>query len=130
MEWPTDPIAWLTAEGFLGAWVAIDDDDHVVGHVALKLSKLSEEEEVGEIFRLFVAPQVQATGIGRALLGYGVDELRLHGLFPTLRVVIEVGRVAAIYEHLGWRLRSSRKATHGPLASRGYTIATYVLDAN
>ena len=127
--WPSDPIAWLTGEQFLGAWVALDGNT-LLGHVGLKFSQLSDGTEVGEIFRLFVAPKVRGSGAGKALLEYGVKELRLRGLLPTLRVVVEIGQVAAIYEHLGWRLHSSRRATHGPLASQGLTIATYVLEAD
>jgi GNAT superfamily N-acetyltransferase len=129
LVWPTDPVAWLTGEQFLGAWVAMDGDV-LLGHVGLKLSQLSDGTEVGEIFRLFVDPKVQRSGVGRALLEHGVDELRLHGLLPTLRVVVEIGQVAAIYEHLGWRLYSSGRAIRGPLANQGYTIATYLLDVD
>jgi GNAT superfamily N-acetyltransferase len=127
--WPSDPATWLTGEHFLGAWVAMDGNT-LLGHVGLKFSQLGDGTEVGEIFRLFVAPKVQRSGVGKALLQHGVNELRLRELLPTLRVVVEIGQVAAIYEHLGWRLHSSRRATHGPLAGQGYTVATYLLEVD
>ncbi|WP_298338774.1 GNAT family N-acetyltransferase [Ferrimicrobium sp.] len=125
--WPTDPSEWLTGEGFLGAWVATDETV-VQGHIGLKRSLLDDGSSVGEIFRLFVVPDAQGTGIGRSLLALGVARSHAHGLLPMLRVLLPESRdVASWYERLGWRLHSTRLATHGPLASRGYSIATYLL---
>ncbi|WP_298445640.1 GNAT family N-acetyltransferase [Ferrimicrobium sp.] len=124
--WPADPLVWLGGEDFLGAWVAIDEAT-VLGHVGLKRSLLDNGNQVGEVFRLFVIPRARGLGIGRALLSSGVSQLTSLGLLPMLRVVPESGDAASLYEHLGWRLLSTRPATHGPLASRGYTIATYLL---
>jgi GNAT superfamily N-acetyltransferase len=65
---------------------------------------------VGEIYRLFVAPERWAEGVGQALMARGLEELRASGLPEALLWVhAGNGRARRFYEAGGWRLDGAEK---------------------
>jgi GNAT superfamily N-acetyltransferase len=65
--------------------------------------------EAGQVQRLYVHPERQRTGIGRALLGAAMDRLREAGSRTATLWVLETdARARAFYEALGWTLDGAR----------------------
>jgi GNAT superfamily N-acetyltransferase len=111
LNWPRDPVRWLSPAGTAAAWVAehpsADGDgsanaaEPVLGHVLVQRGPSPERLEIA---RLFVAPAGRGHGLGAALLdaagvwageaGYGLE----------LEVVAdERSHAIALYERTGWR---------------------------
>ena len=82
-------------------WVALDDDEHVLGIVAvLRLSAWSDH--VGEI-RLVVHPDHRGAGIGRALARRALVEAVSMGLAKVVvEVVAQQESAAAMFTALGF----------------------------
>ncbi|MGW2154971.1 GNAT family N-acetyltransferase [Nonomuraea sp. NPDC001699] len=101
VDWPADPLGWLTPQGLLSAWVAVTEDQ-VLGHVGL-----AGTPEGPEVTRLFVAPAARGRGLAPLLL----DTVRKAADGPVLLEVSDEGRAAvALYERLGWRRVGSTRA--------------------
>jgi GNAT superfamily N-acetyltransferase len=65
--------------------------------------------QAGQVQRLYVHPERQRTGIGRALLATAVDRLREAGARAATLWVLETdSRARAVYEALGWMLDGAR----------------------
>ena len=96
INWPADPAAWLTPEGALGCWVAVDGG-RVVGHVVL-----TAVGERAEVERLFVDPGVARRGIGRQLLEHCVVTAAGLGRELSLEVVDNRGAAVQLYRRAGW----------------------------
>jgi ribosomal protein S18 acetylase RimI-like enzyme len=74
--------------------------------------------EVGQIQRLYVHPEHQRTGIGRALLTASVDRLRQGGAHTATLWVLETDqRARGFYERLGWTPDGTSE-THPPTVVR------------
>ena len=70
----------------------------------------SAEPEIGEVYELFVDPQVVGTGVGETLLREIMDQLKRRGYRTvTLWVVEGNKRARHFYERLGFRPDGSRK---------------------
>jgi GNAT superfamily N-acetyltransferase len=68
LQWPADPVSWLTPPGLISAWVA-EVDGELVGHVALICTDSSKTPPRGgqaELSKLFVSPTVREHGVGAA----------------------------------------------------------------
>jgi len=107
---------FLVSEHETGAWVAEADGALVglVGHVALHWAADDPTIEAAAaatglpvarlamVSRLFVAPQLRRSGLGRALLRHAAGKARSRGL----RAVLDVGQALlapiALYEAEGW----------------------------
>ena len=97
---PPEAVArWVHDHG--RRWVALDDDEHVLGIVAvLRLSAWSDH--VGEI-RLVVHPDHRGAGIGRALARRALVEAVSMGLAKVVvEVVAQQESAAAMFTALGF----------------------------
>ncbi|WP_220039933.1 GNAT family N-acetyltransferase [Nonomuraea aridisoli] len=99
VDWPADPARWLTPDGVIGAWIAVEDGA-VLGHVALTRDM--------EVTRLYVAPAARGRGLAARLLG----TVRSAARGPVRLEVSAEGRAAiALYERSGWRRTATTRAT-------------------
>ncbi|RSM53825.1 GNAT family N-acetyltransferase [Actinoplanes sp. ATCC 53533] len=88
LNWPADPVAWLTPPGTRRAWVAVDGET-VAGHAIVTGE--------GEVSRLFVSPGRRGAGLAGEL----IDRARsAHGGELVLEVANDAA--AAYYERTGW----------------------------
>jgi GNAT superfamily N-acetyltransferase len=109
LNWPSDPVGWLSPPTVLGAWVAEISAGAVVGHVAV--------HRPAEVSRLFVAPTARGQHVGAELLGHARRWATAHGIGLTLEIVDESRSAPAIalYERTGWRHVDTVTATwRGP----------------
>jgi len=64
----------------------------------------------GMLFALYLEPDVIGSGVGRALLAHGVDELRARGFRDAVLWVLEENaRGRRFYELAGWSFDGTRK---------------------
>nr|WP_240894874.1 GNAT family N-acetyltransferase [Kineococcus siccus] len=119
--WPHDPAGWLSPAGLAAAWVGLDDDETVLGHVCVvgdvddpvvaALAGVPVERLVS-VSRLFVSPAARGRGLGlgAALLARVQRWSEQRGLQPMLDVVDDGAPAVDLYERLGWRLVIRRDA--------------------
>lgn len=116
LNWPEDPLKWLSPPGLLQAWVAEAECDAVVGHVALHRpagATGAAPPATAEVARLFAASDARGQDIGSRLLGrarrWAIE--RRYGL--VLEIVESQGSVPAIalYERTGWQHVGTSTAT-------------------
>lgn len=135
VNWPADPLAWLTDPCPLAAWV-VELDGRLVGHVALAprttgdiapalfASRTGRDiDDTGVVGRLFVSPAARGHGIGARLLTQAVGHALDHRLRPVLDVVASDVSAIVLYERLGWTLLSSVDQQWGP--DRTVTVHSY-----
>jgi GNAT superfamily N-acetyltransferase len=119
--WPSDIEAWLTPDGFLCAWVAVNDS-LIVGHLALgQVDELESphlmsatrrpSDHLVEIQRLFVVPAARRAGIAKKLLDTATQCARSQQWHPVLEVTAERKAAIRLYEQNGWRRIGSNLAT-------------------
>jgi GNAT superfamily N-acetyltransferase len=119
--WPADPGRWVTSAGTdTAAWVAVDDGDVVLGHVAVlagvhdaMLSALTRRRAdlLLSVVRLFVDPAGRGRAAGAALMAAAVDYARSCSLQPTLEVTGNDTAARRLYDRLGWACLGSRPAS-------------------
>ncbi|HEY2041915.1 MAG TPA: GNAT family N-acetyltransferase [Jatrophihabitans sp.] len=112
LQWPADPVSWLSPPGLVSAWVA-DVDGELAGHVALigdNSSELPPGLGQAEISRLFVSPTMRGRGVGAQLLDAVTRRAEHQGWALWLEVVEGRGSAAPFYERRGWRLVDRRSA--------------------
>jgi ribosomal protein S18 acetylase RimI-like enzyme len=100
----TDPDVvrgWAAGAPGVDRWVAVDDDDRVLGYVAvLRLPGWSDH--VGEV-RLVVAPAGRGAGLGRELARHAVVQALEAGLTKlVVEVVADQGPALALFTGLGF----------------------------
>ena len=88
LNWPGDPVAWLTPPDTRQAWVAVAGEA-VAGHAIVTGE--------GELTRLFVDPRRRGSGLARELIGRA---RALHG--GRLHLEVANAAAAAYYERTGW----------------------------
>lgn len=125
-SWVTDrPLAeraaeWSRYAGGAGVpmWVA-DDAGDVVGEIAAGQTRDDDAPAgTGEVVAMYVDPDRQREGIGRALMARALEELRAAGFTRvTLWTLGESAQSTAFYEALGFRRdgavrRGERFAAH------------------
>lgn len=119
------PVRWplpFPVEEFLvrptevAAWVAVDDGDRPLGHVAVLDVAPGWDADgwtagtgipagsLAVVGVLFVDPTLTGRGVGTALLSTAVEHVRGQGRAPVLDVVSESTRAVALYERHGWRV--------------------------
>jgi GNAT superfamily N-acetyltransferase len=115
---PVPPEQFLHADDALAAWTA-ELDGRPVGHVCRVRSPRGPEaeamnracarahgcavEELAWVSTLFVDPATRGLGIGRALVGTVVADMREAGLRPCLEVLPVHSAALALYEADGWQ---------------------------
>lgn len=102
--------AWLEEQGDERGWVA-ERDGTVVGFVTAGPSRDEDAgERTGEIYGLYVEPRLFGTGVGRALIGRALADLRDRGFAPvTLWVLHGNTRAKRFYERAGFVLDGTEK---------------------
>ncbi len=130
---PGDLRSFLAVPDAIGAWVA-DEDDEVVGHVALHPARagavmdLATEKtgipasRFGVVARLLVNPAARRLGIGRSLLDRAAGHATHLGLRPVLDVVDRHVSAIRLYESQGWIRLGQVTVTFG----RGVPINEFV----
>ena len=83
------------------ALFAVRIDSRIVGICGLNLDPFAENERVGRVRRLYVAPGLRRRGIGSALVRAVIDAAR--GRFDQLRLLTREPTAAAFYESLGFQ---------------------------
>jgi L-amino acid N-acyltransferase YncA len=85
-------------------WVA-ERQGRVVGFVAAGPSQDPDATpRTGEVYAIYLEPDVVGTGVGRALFSLATEELRAHGYrTATLWVLDTNERTRRFYEMAGWR---------------------------
>lgn len=100
INWPADPVRWLSPPELRCAWVAVTADGAVCGHVAVHQGA----DGGAELARLFVGPAARRRSVARDLVRVVRDWAfpRRYGL--SLTVTEHSGRTAAVafYEATGW----------------------------
>lgn len=134
-EWPADPGGWLTPDGMLGAWVAVDGPG-VLGHVTLTRTDdvLAADvglppEELASVARLFATASARRRGVASALLATVTTAAADIGLRAALEVEDGGGAAIALYERAGWRHAGSRPGDWTTADGRTALLHTYVAPA-
>ncbi|WP_328417320.1 GNAT family N-acetyltransferase [Micromonospora sp. NBC_00389] len=115
LNWPADPHRWLREPRPARAWVAIDDDGTVVGHVAVQ--RMPDRADVplarptAEVARLFVLPAARGRALGSALLARTRQWAGERGTDLVLEVADGDAAAAALYERTGWRRTGTSTAS-------------------
>ncbi|MET9530692.1 MULTISPECIES: GNAT family N-acetyltransferase [unclassified Streptomyces] len=98
LNWPADPVGWLTPDGLLGVWVG-ELGGEVAGHAVLSPG---DEPGTCQVKRLYVSPAARGHRIGELLMIRLTATARESGLCPLLDVVTTNTTAVALYERLGW----------------------------
>ncbi|MCF3965351.1 GNAT family N-acetyltransferase [Streptomyces fuscigenes] len=127
MNWPADPVGWLSPPELRAAWVAVDGGGAVAGHVGLSRATADDgaprlwgrrsggdPSATAVVGRLFVAPGDRGRAGGARLLASAVDAARGAGLHPVLDVLASDTSARALYERLGWRELGTVAQQWGP----------------
>lgn len=128
MNWPEDPIAWLSPADGLQAWVAVTDDGDVAGHVMLQGTSTPS---VAAVARLFVAPLARGRGFGARLL----DQARQWAADRGIDLVLEVtaderSSAIALYERTGWRRIGTEQASWTAPSGEPVLLHRYALPSS
>jgi ribosomal protein S18 acetylase RimI-like enzyme len=121
VNWPADPVRWLTPPGLLGAWVA-ELAGAVVGHVGLAVVQgaLADTysagvgrpaDRIAEITRLCVAGAARRRSVGSRLLDTATAAARSSGRRAVLGVFDQDRSAIALYDNAGWLRLSSTDFT-------------------
>lgn len=110
---PKDVPAFITPEFEVAAWVA-ESDGRIVGHAALHRASVDPTlaaaqratglppERLAVVSRLFSAPVLRRSGIGRALLRHATEQAASRGQRAVLDVGQSLTAPVALYESEGW----------------------------
>lgn len=110
---PDDMPRFITPDYEIAAWVA-EADGRIVGHVALHHAALDPTlaaaqratglpaERLVVVSRLFTAPTLRRTGVGRSLLRHATTRAQARGQRAVLDVAQTLHAPIALYESEGW----------------------------
>lgn len=85
--------------------LVVDGEGGVVGFASIGhvLAEQSEPEDVGELYAIYVLPDVRGHGIGRALMAEALGRLRSGGFGTAILWVLEDNpRTRRFYDLTGW----------------------------
>jgi GNAT superfamily N-acetyltransferase len=88
--------------------VVAEHEGKLVGFAATGPSR--DEQGIGELYAIYVAPDEWSRGAGRALIAEAEDALRVKYDEATLWVLEQNPRARRFYELGGWSLDGARKA--------------------
>jgi ribosomal protein S18 acetylase RimI-like enzyme len=94
------PPGWST--------VVCEDAGRVVGFASTGPSR--DEDEIGELYAIYVDPEAWSTGAGRALMTAAEERLAAEWTAALLWVLEENPRARGFYERAGWAPDGVRKA--------------------
>ena len=96
-------------------WVVIQHGQ-VVGFVGTGPSRDADASpETAEVYAVYLLQEAAGQGIGRALFGYAVDDLRQRGFRrATLWMLASNERTRAFYEAAGWTPDDASKVDERP----------------
>jgi GNAT superfamily N-acetyltransferase len=108
---PVDPERWrsrlhVPPPGW--TTVVCEDGGHVVGFASTGPSR--DEDEIGEVYAIYVEPDAWSTGAGRALLASAEATLAAAYDAALLWVLEDNPRARRFYERAGWAPDGVRKA--------------------
>jgi GNAT superfamily N-acetyltransferase len=108
-------------------WVA-ERDGRAIGFAHTGPSRDPDPPtDTAEVYAIYLDPDVVGTGVGRALFGRAIDDLRLRGYqAATLWVLASNARARRFYEAAGWQLDGATKTEDlrgFPLVEVQYRIA-------
>ncbi|MEX2458210.1 MAG: GNAT family N-acetyltransferase [Actinomycetota bacterium] len=114
-----DPHEWeqrhrgriLVPEPGMTRWVAEASDGSVIGFVALGPARdPSPAPNAGEVYAIYVEPDLRRRGVGRALLAHATGTFRSQGFGTgTLWVLRDNEPTRRFYEAMGWRFDGAEK---------------------
>jgi GNAT superfamily N-acetyltransferase len=100
-------------------WVAVDDEDHVLGYIAMTVL-----DGHAHLAQVSVDPAHSRRGIGRELIEHAVAWARRRGLVAmTLTTYSDVAWNGPYYEQLGFRRLDEAEWTPGLRAIRAAEVA-------
>ena len=106
LNWPADPHRWLREPQPARAWVAVDADAAIVGHVAVHRVPHPADgphaRPTAEVARLFVSPAARGMALGSALLARPRQWATARQVDLMLDVVAGGTAAIALYERTGW----------------------------
>ena len=88
--------------------VVCEDERHVVGFASTGPSR--DEDEIGELYAIYVEPDAWSTGVGRALMAVAEEQLAAKYDAALLWVLEDNPRARHFYERAGWAADGVRKA--------------------
>jgi ribosomal protein S18 acetylase RimI-like enzyme len=94
------PRGWTT--------MVCEDGDRVVGFSSVGPSR--DEDGLGELYAIYVAPEAWSTGAGRALMAAAEAQLASEYGAALLWVLEDNPRARRFYERAGWAPDGARKA--------------------
>ena len=108
---PIDPERWrariaVPPPGW--STIVCDDDGTVVGFASTGPSR--DEDELGELYAIYVEPDAWSTGAGRALMAAAERTLAAQFDAALLWVLEDNPRARGFYERAGWAPDGVRKA--------------------
>jgi GNAT superfamily N-acetyltransferase len=108
---PIDPERWrsrlrLPPPGW--STFVCEHDGEVVGFASVGPSR--DEDGLGELYAIYVAPESWSTGAGRALIEAAEEQLASEYPSALLWVLEENPRARRFYERAGWAADGARKA--------------------
>ncbi|WP_433319054.1 GNAT family N-acetyltransferase [Micromonospora sp. CA-269861] len=131
LNWPADPHRWLREPHPARAWVAVDDDAAIVGHLAVQ--RVPDPaggplaRPTAEVARLFVVPKARGLALGSALLDRARQWANKRETDLVLELAAGGAAAAALYERAGWRCVGTSTAAWvapdgSPVSLRHYTL--------
>ncbi|MEH1169050.1 GNAT family N-acetyltransferase [Micromonospora sp. CPCC 205539] len=131
LNWPADPHRWLREPHPARAWVAVDADGAIVGHVAVHRlpgpGNGPPARPTAEVARLFVVPSARGLALGSALLDRARQWASARGTDLVLDVTSGSAGAVALYERAGWRCTGTSTAPWtapdgSPVSLRHYSL--------
>ena len=108
---PVDPERWRARIAVPPpGWTTVvcEDDGNVVGFASTGPSR--DEDELGELYAIYVDPDAWSTGAGRALMAAAESALAAAFDAALLWVLEDNPRARGFYERAGWGADGVRKA--------------------
>ncbi len=103
-----------TNEPAYGVFVAVTDDDRIVGFAGGGPTRESDTDYAGELYSVYLLQTAQRTGTGRRLVGAVARHLVHHGLNSMLLWVATENPARLFYEALGGQwLREKEESLGG-----------------
>lgn len=121
---PFDVDHWRRQSQVAGSFTYVMALDHIVGFVSAGSAELPDES-IGEIFALWLAPEIRRQGWGRKLLVRGISVLKRRDFSRGLCFLSEEPNAIKLIEGLGFEVSKYERVSHknSPIARQvGYLL--------